>query len=201
MNHLSLKTVDQKLSALANKLGEKIFSDKFNLQDDALFAVGMSSRPFDAEGIPSQPVNIIESGVLQTYFTNYNYAKKYNLKNTGHASRSPKSGMSISPSNLRVKPGILSFDELVNLVPEVLVIDYLKGLSGVNPITGDFSIESEGMIYKQGKFSHAISEFTLSGNVFECLKNIQELGNDIEPSLEGIYTPSLFLGEMSLAGT
>lgn len=200
VKHLSLQNVDQNLSALANRLGESLFSEKLHIVDDPLYIEGMGSRPFDAEGTRSEAVDIVKEGVLKTYLTNYNYAKKYKLRNTGHASRSPHAGMSIRSSNLRIAHGNLSFEELVNLDTEVLVIDNLKGLAGVNPISGDFSIESEGFLYKRGEFSHAVSHFTLSGNVFNCLKNIIELGDDFEPSLNNIYTPSLFVGKMSVAG-
>ncbi|MCB0356978.1 MAG: TldD/PmbA family protein [Bdellovibrionales bacterium] len=200
MNHLSLKAVDLKMSALAGKLGEKIFSEKLTLVDDAITDKGMGSRPFDAEGTKSQVTSLVDKGVLQTYLTSFGYAKKHNLPNTGHATRSPKSGIEIHYTNLMVSPGPNSFSDLVNMDSSVLVIDNLKGLAGVNPISGDFSIESEGLFYRNGEFQHAAANFTLSGNLFEVLKNIEALGNDIEPSTENIYTPSLFVGKMSVAG-
>ncbi|MCB0391703.1 MAG: TldD/PmbA family protein [Bdellovibrionales bacterium] len=200
VSHLSLKSIDQNLSALKNKLNEQLFSEKFHLIDDATYAEGMAARPFDAEGTKSSKNTLIEDGILKSYLTSFGYANKYNLKNTGNATRSTKSGINISSTNLLVRPGKLTFNELVDLDSEVLVVDNLKGLSGVNPISGDFSIESEGLLYRQGQFHCAVSNFTLSGNIFETLKNIEELGNDVEPTIKNIYSPSMFVGKMSVAG-
>lgn len=200
VSHLSLKSVDERSSALSGRVGQSIFSDKLTIVDDPLKKGGLSSRPFDAEGILGKPTTVIKNGVLQTYLTNSIYAQKYKVKNTGHASRGPKSALGIESTNLVVQTGTQKFEDLVAADAEVLVIDQLRGLAGVNPISGDFSIESEGFLYRNGMFSNAVSNFTLSGNVFECLKNIEAVADDVFPTLNSIYTPSLLVGKLSVAG-
>ena len=58
------KTVLEGASPLGQRLGEKVFDDKFQLWDDPLVAFQPSSRPCDDEGVPSQRTPLIEIGKM-----------------------------------------------------------------------------------------------------------------------------------------
>jgi len=201
LNHFNLQSVDKKESLFADKLEKAIFSRKITLTDDPFYKGAAGSCPVDSEGTPSQRTTLVENGVLRNFLSNSVFAKKYGYENTANAARSPQSELSIAPTNLVVTTGSNNLIELLNVYPKVILIDALKGLAGVNSISGDFSIQSEGHYYENGQFKHAVHDFVLSGNLVDCLNKIKEIGNDaaIKPS-SPVISPSLLISEMSVAG-
>lgn len=198
--HLSAKSVDEGTSAFAGKVGETMFSTALEIIDNPLDANLPGSRPFDAEGTPSQLTPLFEKGKLQNFLTNSYYARKLKLPLTGSAVRGG-SAMDISTSNMVVKPGNKTFEELVALAPEVVVITEATGFhSGMKELTGDFSLPAYGYMYRNGKRMEAIEQFVISGNVFEILKSVTALSNRVNTDGSSVVTPDMFVPALSLAG-
>src|SRR5205823_1322956 len=59
--------IARKTSFLRDKLGERIFREEVAVIDDPLRQRGQRSRPFDAEGVATCEVKLIENGVLKTW--------------------------------------------------------------------------------------------------------------------------------------
>ena len=51
-------------SFLLGKLGEQVFADGITITDDPHRPHGLRSRPFDGEGLPVSPTDIVRDGVL-----------------------------------------------------------------------------------------------------------------------------------------
>lgn len=83
----SAKMVQEQKSPLVGKLGQSIGSSLVHIHDDATRPAGLSSRPFDAEGYPSQDISVVRGGVLKTFLHNTETAAKDGVQSTGHASR------------------------------------------------------------------------------------------------------------------
>jgi PmbA protein len=201
----SAERVQKNLSLLKGKLSEKIASDKITLIDDPFLKNGYASSGFDGEGVPTRLKNIINEGVLETYLYNIKTALKDNVESTGNASRtSYKSSIGISPTNMYIKPGDLGLDQLIENINEGVLITDVQGLhSGLNPISGDFSLSAQGVHIKNGKKIRPINQITISGNFIEMLKNVEEVGKDLRfglPSNAYIGSPSLKIKHLDLAG-
>ncbi len=197
---LSAKLIDEGSSFFNGKLNEQIGSSVLSISDDPLSKIGYHSRPFDDEGSASQKTNLIENGKLNTFFSNLYYSKKLGLKNTAHASRSIKGGLSISPTNILVQSGKKSFNDLISQETETLVVTSFSGTAGFNGVSGQFSIESEGDLYRNGEKVHSLKNFVVSGHVFDILKNITEVGNDLLINANASITPSFSVTDLSIAG-
>ena len=81
----------------------------------------------------------------------------------------------------------------------------MKGFhAGANAVTGDFSIESAGFLIEDGKIGAPIKSFTVAGNFFELLKNIEALSDNVKFGLPSGFTvygaPDTLISEMSVAG-
>ena len=198
--HFSAKAADQKTSLFTNSVGKQIAASGFTLIDNPLLEESFGSRNFDGEGQATQANTLIDQGTFTGFLTNSVYAKKLGLKNTASASRSPKSELGIQTTNLVVEGNTETFKNLVSSANKVVVIDNLKGMAGVNAVSGDFSIESEGLLFENGELKHGLKNFVASGNLVDVLKNIKAMGDDTRLTLSGIKTPSLLIGELSLAG-
>jgi PmbA protein len=66
------------------KLGTKVFDERFSLADDALDARGLA-KAFDFEGTPKQRVDLVRDGVLSEVVWDRQTARKTGRESTGHA--------------------------------------------------------------------------------------------------------------------
>lgn len=201
----SAENVQKNLSLLKDKIGKKIGSDKFNLVDDPFMENGLASKSFDGEGVACRYKKVIENGVLKTYFYNLKTAKKDAVETTGNASKSSyKSAIGISPSNFYIEKGDKSFDEIINSVKSGILITELQGLhSGLNSVSGDFSLAALGYEIENGKIKRPVEQITVAGNYFDMLKDIEEVGTDLKFGLPGesyIGSPSIKIKKLSVAG-
>ena len=122
------------------------------------------------------------------------------LPHTASASRSPSSELGISPTNLIVQSGTQSLQDLLGAYPKVIYIDAIKGHSGFNSISGDFSMESEGFMYESGKEIEPLAQFVLSGSALNVLREVEAVGNDPRVSTSSIISPSMLIPSLTIAG-
>jgi len=197
----------QKGLSLLNKsrLGETIAAPHITLRDDGVCDLSLGSMAFDAEGVATQNKAIIENGVLKTLLYNTKAAAKDGVKSTGNASK-PGFGGAITSSitNFYLVPGEKSYDQLVQGLDKGVIITDMAGLhSGVNPISGDFSVSADGYLVEGGKITKPIEQITVAGNFFEFLKNIETVGSDLRFhsfGAGGIGMPSVLVNGLSIAG-
>jgi len=186
-------------SQLAGKTGETIAAQTVTLIDDPFHPLGLSNRNFDSEGVASRELTVVENGVLKTLLHNRKTAKKDGVETTGHAYKSYKGTLSVSPSNFYLKPGQKGYVELVEGIEEGILITQLSGLhSGANAVSGDFSVAARGFYVKDGKIEAPTALMTIAGNFFTVLNDVVEAGSDLEFSTSGVGSPSLLIKELSV---
>lgn len=190
----------KKLTPLNDKIGEKIFGDNITLIDDPLQDKLFYPLYFDDEGVPTSTKNIIENGVLKTMLHNLKTASYFNTSSTGNGIKKG-SNISVEAINLSLKPGIISLDELLKKVDNGIYITDLSGLhAGVNMVSGDFSLQSEGYLIKDGKLDKPVSLIVLSGNFYDLFNNVKELANDFKYDSSGFGSSSIYVGKMKISG-
>jgi PmbA protein len=203
-NVFSAKAAAEGKSLLAGKLGQRVANMRVTLLDDPLRADGLATRPFDDEGVPSRPLALIEGGEFKTFLHNTQTARQAGLESTGHASRGGYKGtVDIAPSNLFFAPGASTAVQLVGGPGPVVVIDDLQGLhAGTNPISGDFSLASQGHLYEDGQYRHPVHNFTVAGNFLQMLEDVEAVGDDLHFYPHGSYigSPSMRIKALALAG-
>ncbi len=189
------------MSMLAGKEGEKIASDIVNITDDAMREGCPIQTPFDDEGVATYKKNVVENGVLKTLLYDLTTAIKTGKQTTGNGRR----GGNIAPYNFAISAGEDTLESLFEKAADGIYVTGIKGLhAGANPITGDFSVESEGFLIKDGKKAGPVKSFTVAGNFFELLKKIDSLSNEVKWGIPGGFTvfgsPDVLLRDMSVAG-
>ena len=185
------------MSLLAGKEGEIIASEHVTLVDDPLMAWGLGSCPFDREGAAAMTKNVIENGTLKTLLHNRKTAKKAGVKTTGNAAGSGR----VAPSNLYIRPGSASQEELLAGMENGLLITELSGLhAGANPISGDFSLLARGFEIAGGKAVRAVEQFTVAGNFYALLREITSVGSDLLFEGSPVGSPSVMVKELNIAG-
>lgn len=202
----SAESTQKGLSLLKDKVGEAIGNEWVTIIDDPLMEEGYASRPFDSEGVATKKKSVVEKGVLKTLLHNLKTANKDGVKSTGNASKaSYRSTVTVSPSNLYLEPGLLSFDDMLKKLDSGLVITELQGMhSGANPLTGDFSLGAKGFLVKEGVRVQAVDQITIAGNFYKMLESIEAVGADIDFNFSGITSSfgsgSILVAEMAVAG-
>ncbi len=195
------------LSLLRGKEGEQIAAPCVTLVDDPLYEGSPMQTGFDGEGVATYTKKVIENGVLNTLLYDIASAHKVDRESTGNGQRGGyTSDVGIAPYHFYIKGGELSEDELLSRMGDGLYITELKGLhAGANAVTGDFSIESFGFRVRDGKKCEAVRSFTIAGNFFELLKNIEALSDEVKFSIATSFTvfgsPDVLVRGMSVAGT
>jgi len=184
-------------SFLKTHMGERLFPEGFTITDDPLRKRGLGSRPFDAEGVACEPLNLIEDGVLQHWLLNTASAKKLGLTTTARAQRSVGSPPGVAPTNSWIAAGAANPEVLIADVKDGLLVSEMFGPS-LNLNTGDYSVGVAGFAISSGAVSHPVSEVTIAGNLLEMFSGLRA-ANDL--IFDGsVVSPTLRVPEMTVAG-
>lgn len=98
-------------SFMSGRLGERIVGENVTIRDDYAHPLG-HGIPFDFEGVPRQPVTLIERGVARDVVYDSYYAAKLHHPNTGHALPAPSSDGPM-PLNIVVDPGSRTLEDMI----------------------------------------------------------------------------------------
>lgn len=189
-----------------SKVGEVIAASNITLRDDGIIEQSLVNLPFDSEGVATQNKAIIEKGVLKTLLYNTKSAEKDGVKSTGNGVKYGFGGeITTGPTNFYLAPGETSYEQLVAGLEKGVIITDMAGLhSGVNPISGDFSVSAEGYYVENGEIIKPVEQITVAGNFYELLKNVETVGNDLNITTMmgrfGIGAPSILVNGLSIAG-
>ena len=191
--------VQKRSSLFIGKLNQQIASKKITIEDKPLKR-NIFSRWFDDEGVATYNKPIIKNGVLQTYLYNLTTAAKEGVESTGNASRGG-SKMGVGTFFLELKPGNKPQEELFNDVNDGVYITDVQGLhAGLNPQSGNFSLQSTGFLIKNGKKDRPLDVITVSGNLMDIFRDVIEVGNDTKVFPSGIACSSLLVKKIVVSG-
>jgi PmbA protein len=192
------QSIYRRSSFLTGKLGQQIAAPGLHVIDDGRLPGGLGSRPFDGDGTPTQRTVLVEAGMLKNYLNNTYTARKLGMQTTGNASRGIAAPADVGPTNLYVERGPHSPEEIIASIPSGLYVTELIGF-GVNIVNGDYSQGVTGLWIENGKLTFPVQEITIAGNLPEMLKNIEMIGNDLEPR-GPIYCPTMKIRELVISG-
>ena len=198
VGHANAEEVQKKSSLFIGKIGQKVASKKVTIEDRPL-QKNPFARWFDDEGVATYNKAIVKNGVLQTYLYNLTTAAKDGVQTTGNGYGGGKKG--VESTFLYLKPGKKSLDELFAEVGNGVFITDVSGLhAGLNPQSGNFSLQSTGFMIENGKKGKALDLITVSGNLLDVFKDIIEVGNDVTVSPSGVSAQSVVIKKLSVSG-
>ncbi|MHA1881975.1 MAG: TldD/PmbA family protein [Candidatus Thorarchaeota archaeon] len=186
-------------SKIGDKLGEKIASELITIVDDGTDIRGINASIADDEGVPRRRTPIIEEGILFSFLWDSYWSNKMGVKSTGNAKRNRRQGLvEIGTSTIVVDPGTRSLDEILSGIDHGYYIHNVQGAHSSNPESGDFSIVGNpAILIEDGKMVGAIDGLMLSGNVYDLLKNVEEVGKD-QYILQGAIGPDIVFNDVDI---
>jgi PmbA protein len=201
---LSADAVQRGRSLFAGKEGERIADSRLRLTDDGLAPDGLATAPFDGEGAPQQRTLLIEDGTLRGFLYDAYTGRRGNHASTGNGTRgSYRTPPSVGTTNLIVEPGDASEADLLYAAQQGFYVMSVSGLhSGVNPISGTFSVGATGRLIEGGELADPVREVTIASDLVSMLGAIESVGSEARwvPFGGSVKVPALLINEMTIGG-
>ena len=194
---ISGQAIARRTSFLLDALGTQVFADGVTISDDPHRPHGLRSRPFDGEGLPVSPCDIVSGGMLETWLLDSASARQLGLEPTGHAARGVGGAPGITTSNLYMHAGHVPVATLIGDIARGVYVTELIG-QGVNGVTGDYSRGAAGFLIEDGRLAGPVAEFTIAGNLKDMFLNLTP-ANDLEFRY-GTNVPTVRIDGMTVAG-
>ncbi len=192
------RAVLQQRSFLSDSLGQSIFPDFVQIEDNPDHPDGMGNRLFDGEGTRCSRHCIIEQGRLNTFLADRYVARRLGQPETGSASRGLTGDIGIGSSNLIWQAGEKTQQDMLREIGNGLLVTELIGF-GVNGVTGDYSRGAGGFLIENGAISRPVSGITIAGNLKDMFANIRMVGSDLH-WFGSTAVPSVAIAGMTVAG-
>jgi PmbA protein len=202
---LSAEAVQRGRSLFADREGDKVAGTALRMADDGTDPDGPASAPFDGEGSPSRRTPLIEGGLLLTFLFDARTARKAGRKTTANAGRgSYRTPPSVAANNLILDPGGESLEGLVRRAGDGLYVTDVAGLhSGVNPVSGTFSVGASGRLIEGGELGHPVRELTIASDLLSMLRAIEAVGAETRwvPFGGAVRAAPVLIAEMAVSGS
>lgn len=181
----------KKASFMLDRLGETIFPDWLNIDENPHMLGENRSSFYDNEGVAtSEKRSIIENGQLVSYVMSSFTSRKLGLQTTANSG-----GL----RNVSITQTGESFDQLLNKMHTGFLVTELIG-SSINMVTGDYSRGASGFWVENGEIQYPVQEITVAGNLLDMFKDISAIGSDID-TRSNIKTGSILLDKLTIAGS
>ena len=198
---LNGESVLKQRSPFADRVGEQIASPLVTLVDDPTDAASLGADAHDGEGLATRRVPLIEGGVLQGFLHNTMTGRRAGVPSTASAVRGYRSTPGVGAQALAVATGAGSLDELVADVDHGVLVQAMTGVhSGVNPVSGDFSVGIEGLMVWDGALAEPVREATVASTLQRLLLDVSAVGGEREWTPGGTGAAALVVPGVTLSG-
>ena len=194
----SARSAYMKTTLLAGREGEAVAAPCVTLVDDPFYPDKFGHCPYDGEGVAVFRKSVIENGILKTLLYNRMYADLLGKETTGNAA----GAKSIEAKGLYLMPGAYSETDLLKRMGNGIYITALNGLhAGANTQSGDFSLQAEGWLVKDGEKARPIKNFTIADNFFQILQKIDAIADQVEFGTGSDFgAPEVLVLDVSVSG-
>ncbi len=181
-------------SFLLNSLGQQVFADHLNIDEDPHRLRQSGSTPFDDEGVRTVARQVVSSGVVNGYFLSTYSARKLGMQTTGNSGGAHH----LKLTSTRTKPSH-DLPALAKSIGKGLLVTELMG-QGVNYVTGDYSRGAFGYWIENGVIAYPVEGITIAGNLKQMFLDIEAIGSDtlIRGTKE---SGSILIREMMIGGS
>ena len=157
-------------SFLVGKMGAELFGPEITIRDDPFHPLHRGA-PFDDEGVPTQPVKIIDRGVARGVVYDRRTAAKEERESTGHGLPYPNTAGPCA-RHLVLEGGQATLEELIAGVERGLLVTRVWYTNVVDPksvlVTG---MTRDGLFaIERGKVTRAVRNFRFNQGLMEMLQ-------------------------------
>jgi len=199
---LSGEAVVKGRSFFAGRLGESVATPGVTLVDDPTDPRAYGAATHDGEGLACRRNVLLSDGVLRMFVYDTVSAQRAGTTSTGSAVRGGFAGTpSAGCRALVLTPGERSPEQILAAVGEGLYVQSITGVhSGVNPVSGDFSVGAEGLLIAGGSLGRPVRVVTVASTLQRMLQSVVEVGADLRWMPGVAAGQTLAVADMALGG-
>jgi len=169
-------TVQEGRSFLTDRFGQSVLGPQVTIRDDAIDPTGLPA-PFDWEGVPTQPVTIIDQGVARAAVYDLATAAHAGRASTGHGLRRPNT-FGPWPLHLVLSPGDSSLESLVAGMDRGVFISHFWYTRTVHDrwtvVTG---MTRDGAFWvENGEIAYPIENLRFTQSYAQALQGVEAIG-------------------------
>jgi TldD protein len=160
------------------QLGKRFGVPNLNIIDDGTVPGGLGTHKYDYEGVPTRKNYLIKDGILAGRLHSRETAARMGEQVTGNARAVQfQHPPLVRMTNTYIEPGAATFDEMIK--------DIKLGVYAIRAIGGETAMEmftfsaAYGYMIRNGQVAELVRDVVLTGNVFDTLMNIDQIGDDL----------------------
>jgi predicted Zn-dependent protease len=171
-------------SFLNDRIGRKVFGENIDIFDDAYHPL-QSGAPFDGEGVPRQPLALVEGGVVKEIAYSRQAAARAGVAPTGHGFPLPNE-LGEAPLNIVIAGGDSSVEEMVASTERGILVTRLWYIREVDPYQKVFTgMTRDGtFLVEAGRIAAGLRNFRFNQSLIEMLSNVEALSPPVRASGE-----------------
>lgn len=163
------------LSCLQDRVGQQVFGDNITIRDDVFHPL-QAGAPFDGEGLPRQPLTLVDGGVVKQLVYGRKSAVRAKTDPTGHGLSEPNVEGEMA-RNLVVTGGNTSLDEMIATSERAILLTRVWYVREVDPmpkiVTG---MTRDGtFLVENGRITHGIKNFRFNQSLIDMLNQVLQL--------------------------
>jgi len=159
-------------------LGKRFGVENLNIIDDGTLPGGLGTHHYDYEGVPTRKNYLIKDGILVGRLHSRETAAKMKEPVTGNARAVHfQHPPIVRMTNTYIENGTVPFQDMIK--------DIKLGVYALKAIGGETAMEmftfsaTCGYMIRDGQVAELVRDVVLTGNVFETLLHIDQIGNDL----------------------
>jgi PmbA protein len=190
-------------SFMSGKLGEKVTGEQITIWDDGLDPTALP-MPFDFEGVPKRPVELISGGIAKgPVYDSYTAGKEEGKSSTGHALPAPSD---IGPFawNLAMRGGDTTRQDMLASTEKGLWVTRVHYVRPVHPLrTVVTGMTRDGtFLVENGEIAAPVKNLRFTQSILEALSEADAVGQEskltreafMENFIGGFKVPALKIG-------
>lgn len=167
-------------------LGKRFGVENLNIIDDGSLPGGLGTHRYDYEGVPTRKNYLIKDGFLVGRLHSRETAAKMKEAVSGNARAVHfQHPPIVRMTNTYIENGAVPFNDMIKEIK--LGVYALKAIGGQTAMEMFTFSAAYGYMIRNGQVAELVRDVVLTGNVFETLLHIDQIGNDLgwEPNGPG----------------
>ena len=194
-------------SFMCGRLGQRITGENITIWDDGTSACGMP-LPFDFEGVPKQPVTLIENGTARgVVYDSYTAGREEGKSSTGHALPAPNTFGPV-PLNLFMKSGDSNLQEMIESTERGIYVTRFHYTNPLEPIKAVITgMTRDGtFLIEDGQIKNGVRNLRFTQSILEAFSRVSMISRDtklvpgLEEELGGTVVPALKIEKFNFTG-
>ena len=183
----SATAIRDERSFLNDRIGKKVFGDNITIRDDAGHPL-QSGAPFDGEGVPRQPLTLVDCGVVRDIAYSRQAAALAGAPPTGHGFPLPNE-YGEAPVNIVISGGDSSVEQMLASTGRGVLVTRLWYIREVDPYEKIFTgMTRDGtFLVEGGRVTAGVRNFRFNQGLIEMLRNVEALSTLVRASGEETF--------------